>query len=648
MTVRLLRRSAVLLTTAALTLGGAVSAAEAAPPASSGPGPRVVSVFPNNDLTVADHTQRTDRRVNLPMPNCAVRPTDCNTVKLLNQLDGFDLDPRLALTFDRDVDPAVIASGLHIARVGAPWSTGVDRVVYDATTHTVYAHPQQQLAPDTTYRMSLDLPRPGRTGKLAPPALFTTLSATDGLTDMVHQLDNGSAYSAASIPPDARGLHVDAEFPATTTTALAYTEDLGSSKTKTVPVPNLSGTAAGQYIFGSYLAPSWLTPAGDIPQTPTKDAGPRVLGQARLPFVAIVPAGTAPAGGWPVAVFGHGFTRSDTDLFLAASQNAVRGMATIATDVVGHGYGPNSTWQVTSGVTTTTEPAHARGIDRDHNGTIDSTEGVSTLPQPAPLAQVNNRDGLRQTVADVSTLVRAIGSTPKLNGQTLLRPTGVTYYGQSFGGIYGAMLGGVDKSLQAVGLNVPGGPISEIARLSPSFRPLVTQSLALAQPPLLNGGNDGFTESLPLAGEPPVTTPAAGALPIQQFLAEGTWINRSGSPETFAPLLSANRTLVQSAFGDRTVPNPTASTLIRAGNLQSRTSLYRNDKTPNFAANPHGFLLNPSFSMGFINGQTQMSTFLASGGTTVIDPDGPLPVWEVPVTDPSVLMRLNFYKPPSP
>ena len=145
-----------------------------------------------------------------------------------------------------------------------------------------------------------------------------------------------------------------------------------------------------------------------------------------------------------------------------------------------------------------------------------------------------------------------------------------------------------------------------------------------------------------------MTTPAAGALPIQQFLAEGTWINRSGSPETFAPLLPANRTLVQSAFGDRTVPNPTASTLIRAGNLQSRTSLYRNDKTPNFAANPHGFLLNPSFSMGFINGQTQMSTFLASGGTTVIDPDGPLPVWEVPVTDPSVLMRLNFYKPPSP
>jgi len=37
-----------------------------------------------------------------------------------------------------------------------------------------------------------------------------------------------------------------------------------------------------------------------------------------------------------------------------------------------------------------------------------------------------------------------------------------------------------------------------------------------------------------------------------------------------------------------------------------------------------------------------MSTFLASGGSTVIDPDGPGPIFEVPVADPSMLMRKNF------
>jgi len=721
LSVRALTRSVVLLTSAAVAMSAGVATAVAAPTQTTVA--QAVSVFPSDDLTVRDRTQLTGRRVNLPLPDCAARPTDCNTVRLLNQLDGFDLDPRLALRFAAPVDPAAIAAATVVEQLGGSRDgarTGVDRVVYDAATNTVYAHPAQQLSPGTTYRLRVgnndgnnnagnnnagnnnagnnnagndnaggnnaggnnsgnnnagnDNAGGNNSGNnnagnnnagnnnsggnngggnngggnlggdrgAVPRAqsTFTTLSATDGLTDMVRQLDNGSAYRAAGILGGSRGLQVDAAFPAAGTT-MTYTRDLGSDKKATDPVPNTSVAAAGTYVFGSYLAPSWLTPDGDIPQTPTADAGPRVRGQARLPFVAILPAGPAPAGGWPVTVFGHGFTRTDADLFLAATQNAARGLATIATDVVGHGYGPQSTWNVTSAAGTTTVPAHARGVDRNRDGTIDSTEGVATLPQPARLAQINSRDGLRQTVADVGTLVRAVAAAPNLGGVGL-RPTGVTYYGQSFGGIYGSMLGGVDRTIQAFGLNVPGGPISEIARLSPAFRPLVTQSLAAAQPQLLNGGKAGFTESLPLAGEPPVTSPAPGSLPIQQFLADGTWINRSGSPETYAPLLPKSRTLVQSAFGDQTVPNPTASTLIRAGGLEQRTTLYRNDKTANASMNPHGFLLDPRFVPGNELGQTQMSTFLASGGATVIDPDGPAPIFEVPVTDPAVLMKLNF------
>ncbi len=657
--MRALTRSVVLLTSGAVAMSAGVATAVAAPTQTTVA--QAVSVFPSDDLTVRDRTQLTGRRVNLPLPDCAARPTDCNTVRLLNQLDGFDLDPRLALRFAAPVDPAAIAAATVVEQLGGSRDgarTGVDRVVYDAATNTVYAHPAQQLSPGTTYRLRVGNDGGNNDGNnnagnngggnwggdrgAVPRAqsTFTTLSATDGLTDMVRQLDNGSAYWAAGIHGDSRGLQVDAAFPAAGTT-MTYTRDLGSNKKVTDPVPNTSVAAAGTYVFGSYLAPSWLTSDGDIPQTPTADAGPRVRGQARLPFVAILPAGQPPAGGWPVTVFGHGFTRTDADLFLAATQNATRGLATIATDVVGHGYGPQSTWNVTSAAGTTTVPAHARGVDRNRDGSIDSTEGVATLPQPAPLAQINSRDGLRQTVADVGTLVRAVAAAPNLGG-VALRPTGVTYYGQSFGGIYGSMLGGVDRTIQAFGLNVPGGPISEIARLSPAFRPLVTQSLAAAQPQLLNGGKAGFTESLPLAGEPPVTSPAPGSLPIQQFLADGTWINRSGSPETYAPLLPKSRTLVQSAFGDQTVPNPTASTLVRAGGLEERTTLYRNDKTANASMNPHGFLLDPRFVPGNELGQTQMSTFLASGGATVIDPDGPAPIFEVPVTDPAVLMKLNF------
>ena len=80
--------------------------------------------------------------------------------------------------------------------------------------------------------------------------------------------------------------------------------------------------------------------------------------------------------------------------------------------------------------------------------------------------------------------------------------------------------------------------------------------------------------------------------------------------------------LFQNAFGDQTVPNPTNYTVLAAGHLFDRESLYRNDKTAQAGHNPHGFLLDPSFVQGNVPGQTQIVTFFASDGTTIIDPDG--------------------------
>jgi len=624
-----------------------------------GPGrsePRVTALFPTDALTVRDRSQATGRRVALPHPDCRVRPTDCHDIALLNRLDGFDLDPRLALRFDRPVDPAAVAGAIRIApahdRDNA--SVGVDRVVYDAASHTVYAHPARQLAPGTTYRLTV-----GRRAQRLHPAhtTFTTESAPSGLLAMRRQLDDGSAYQAAHLSGPDRSLRVEHVFPAADTT-LSYNADKGSGPLTASTVPNTSPLSAGSYVFGSYLAPSWLNADSVIAQTPTGSAGPKVTGASRLPFVLILPAGPVPAGGWPVAVFGHGFTRSDTDLFLAADFNASRGLATLATDVVGHGYGPRSTWTATSVGGATSFPAYARGVDQNRDGVITSTEGSSAPAQPAPDASIGSRDGLRQTVADLMSLVRAVGRgvTVPGAGPTVLRRTAVSYYGQSFGGIYGVMLGGTDPLVPVLAPNVSGGPISEIARLSPAFRPLVTQDLGQRRPSLLNGGYDGFTESMPLRGDPPVTSPAPGALAIQQALADETWIDRSGSPETFAPLLrahppvgsTAKRVLLSNAFGDQTVPNPTTYAELLAGDLFDRETLYRNDKSVSFAKNPHGFLLDPSFVQGNTQEQNQISMFLASAGATTIDPDGSAPIFEVPIADPKVLERLNFANPLGP
>jgi hypothetical protein len=359
-----------------------------------------------------------------------------------------------------------------------------------------------------------------------------------------------------------------------------------------------------------------------------------------------------------VAVFGHGFTRDDRDMFLAADVNAARGIATIATDVVGHGYGPRSAWEITTNGATTEVPAHARGVDQNADGSITNTEGVSAPVQPAFDASVSSRDGLRQTVADLMTLDRAIahGGVPGLDGGS------VSYYGQSFGGIYGTMLGGVDPRVPQLALNVDGGPVSEIARLSPAFRLLVTQDLAGRRPSLLKSKNpavDYFVESMPLRGQPPVTDPAPGALAIQNVLAQETWLDRSGSPETYAPLLrqdppkgsAVKRVIFQNAYGDQTVPNPTTYTVLAAGGLFDRESLYRNDRNsaidpatgkPFSAENPHGFLLNP-FNPASREGQQQIVTFFTSGGTQVINPDPAL--WEVPINDPAELLTLHYAAP---
>ena len=619
----------VLAMTATLTI-------TATPAAAGHPKPEAepVSVFPNDELTVRDPAQLTGRRVALPTEGCG-QPVRCGLVRELNELDGFDLDPRIAVRFRGRVDPVEAAARITVQRAEGGWRTGVDRVVWDPGTKTLYAHPAEQLAPGTTYRLRVE----GGRHDTGTEETFTTMSATDGLLDLRRQIDSGEAATVTGI--EDRGLQVDGVFPVAGTT-LTWARDGGDTDPAPEPQPLAQLPATSALAFGSFLAPSWLGPDVTIEQTPTGDAGPKPVGDAQLPFVAVLPPGTPPAGGWPVAVYGHGFTRSTADVLLAAATNATRGIATVATNVVGHGSGPGSAWVVTRGTEETRLPTYGRGVDQNGDGTIESTEGSSATGDAAP---ASSRDALRQTAADVMTLVRSLGGTdvdddgtPDLSGED------VTYFGQSFGGIYGTMLTGADPAVARSVLDVPGGPITEIARLSPAFRPLTTAALEAAG--LLNSEDASrgfFQEQLPLRGEGPVTVTVPGAVEIQEYLARATWLSRSGSPETFAPLIGPERAVFQVAFGDQTVPNPTSYTIIDAGDLWSRTSLYRNDRSPQAALNPHGFLLDPRFAPATQQGQAQVAAFLGDG--EVVDPDGPGPVWEVPISDPALLLPLNY---PSP
>src|SRR6266849_3710903 len=68
------------------------------------------SPFPSDWFTVTDASHNTGRRVNLPAPDCGVRPSDCEDVEVINTLDGFNLQPRLSIPFDGPIDVGTVNS----------------------------------------------------------------------------------------------------------------------------------------------------------------------------------------------------------------------------------------------------------------------------------------------------------------------------------------------------------------------------------------------------------------------------------------------------------------------------------------------------------------------------------------------------------
>jgi hypothetical protein len=254
-------------------------------------------------------------------------------------------------------------------------------------------------------------------------------------------------------------------------------------------------------------------------------------------------------------------------------------------------------------------------------------------------------------------LVRALRGGLDADGDGRLDTSGelAGYAGQSLGGIYGTIFLAVEPRVRVGVLNVPGGPVTEVARLSPVFRPQLRQLFARREPPLLNLPGD-FREDLPLHGEGPVRAPAAGALPIQAFLARASWLARRGDPVAFAPHLwraplpglEPARVLVQFALDDRVVPNATTRTLLRAGALEGQAVLMRTDRVARLAGvdwpDPHGFLLRVGFP-GVIGqvaraAQAQMARFLRDGGEEIPSaamlplPAAPEPLLEAPGAEP--------------
>ena len=324
--------------------------------------------FPSDRWTAVDWSQPTGLRVDLPKPDCAVRPSDCADIDVLNTLDGFNVQPRISIPFTGPIDPiSVSSSSVFLIRLPDHAITGINQIVWEPAANTLHVESDQLLRQRTTYILVVtdrvrdangepieaapfrsdlhhdmsELVR-GLPGNLllsdvALASVFTTQSVTP-LLEQVRARIKTSTPAAADFVLGAGGVRT--VFPLASISSILF-----SRQSTTAPAFQVSPTgtpflslypgSVGTVAFGAFDSPDYETPSKVIPPSGSI-AGPPVQGTNRLYFNLFLPAGTAPAAGWPVAIFGHGFgDNKNSSPFIVASSLARRGIATIAINVVG-------------------------------------------------------------------------------------------------------------------------------------------------------------------------------------------------------------------------------------------------------------------------------------------------------------------------
>jgi dienelactone hydrolase len=655
------------------------------------------TLFPSDRFTVLDFTQNTFVRVHLPRPDCNAQPVACEDVDVLNTLDGFNPQPRLTIPFSGPIDVATATSDtIFLVSLGSTLGggsfgrrVGINQIVWDPASFTLHAESDELLAPHTRYALivtsgvrdaqghplsgggfdddaldALDQTRGHHRDRAIAATVFTTLSTTSVLEKIRNQV---KAARVARVDFQIGDHGERAVFPFSAAVSGVQHRQVGTSAFADVPLPTilltgvLPGTGAiGQLAYGRFSSPSYLTPGAFITPIGTRTGKPVAHGASSIYFSLFTPSTPKPAKGWPVAIVGHGFGDSREGLpFTVAGSLAAQGIATLAINVVGHGGGALGTVTVTTPAGTVTFPSGGRGVDQNGDGAIDGTEGSSAV---RPNALRGSTDGLRQTITDLMQLVREVqaGIDVDGDGSPDLDPARIYYTGQSFGGIYGTMFLAIEPDVRVGVPNVPGGPAIEIIRLSPFFRDsLFAPGVALRG--LINnpsGATPGqqVIENIPLRNEPPRVNNVAGAMALQEYIDRSHWAAEVGDPVSYAPHvrksplagMTAKSVIIQFGKGDQIVPNPTQTAIVRAGDLADRTTFFRTDLfyatqprplPPSIAPPlyPHTFL--NTFSPGAaaavsLQAQAQIATFFATDGQVTIDPDGPGPLFETPISLP--------------
>ena len=663
-----------------------------------------IGPFPADQFTVPDSSQITGLRVALPKPDCAKQPNDCEDISIINTLDGFNLQTRLTISFDGAISPYSVSSkSVSLIQFGVPSKPriiGINQVVWDPPTKTLYVNSDESLDQHAQFALIVtrgildsrgnpvqaspefaqfiaagtgDYRERLRAGLDAAVSLgiaresivtastFTTMSATailEKIRDQIHAavpkpssfLSNGirtvfsrSAVSSITIRQQTR------------VSPPAFADALVDLNVFDV-VPG----SVGKIAYGTFDSPNYLTPQKVIPPVGTRTGSPVVQGMNTVVFTLTLPAGPQPPAGWPTAIYGHGNGNIKENMFNFSSILAKHGIATIAINGAGWGFGPLGTIDVKlSTGDTVTFPAGGRSVDMDGNNSITVNEGSTTFG--SPYALITNRDGFRQTIADLIQMVRVIqaGMDVDGDGKADLNASRLYYFASSVGAVYGIPFTAVEAGIRASSPQFGGSSRTDWLRIG-SNRVLQTDLVRLRNPTLINspgmtqiGGNalaaPFFNENKPLRDLPPLINDVEGAMNIQRMFDYEIWINQPADAAAFAPHLrkvplagmKSRPLLVLMATGDQTIPVPAQTTLLRAGDLADVTTNFRFDlaysQNPSIPTrNPHVFNTSvniPSLAAVATAAQEQVATFFETDGVRIIQP-APLDLFEVPIKLP--------------
>jgi pimeloyl-ACP methyl ester carboxylesterase len=342
-----------------------------------------------------------------------------------------------------------------------------------------------------------------------------------------------------------------------------------------------------------------------------------------------------PENGWPVVIYGHGFTRNRLDSLAVADTLASIGYAVVAIDFPWHGVSPDAE-PTQKGFWIEAHPifgpvANERTFDADlvnnetnafvPDGLIDAS-GITVIPAGVGSMRTG-RDLMRQGIADLSVVAVSLSSMDiDLDAKPDLDASNVAYVGHSWGGIHGPAFVAIEPIVTRAFLSAMGGGNARSWNASDTFGPVIESLLKN------------------LAGIEPGSADYESFLTTWQTLLDSAdGINWAVEAATNTPIM------LHEVIGDTVVPNgvltaPLSGTepMIPVMGLKAYSTTQQSLDGLRSAGRfippaTHGSLLSPLLGSPAATAemQRQMASFIASFGGAILVTDESTMVQEVQV-----------------